>query len=58
MSAFAVDGTGRCRLVVEPVGAGDAFAAGYLYGLLLGFTETAVLRLGQPVAATALRGDR
>ncbi|GAA2617115.1 sugar kinase [Dactylosporangium fulvum] len=41
--------------VVEPVGAGDAYAAGYLYGLLTGLTEPARLRLGHLVAGAALR---
>lgn len=40
--------------VVEPVGAGDAFAAGYLFGLLRGLPETTRLRLGHLVARTAL----
>jgi 2-dehydro-3-deoxygluconokinase len=45
--------------VVEPVGAGDAFAAGYLAGVLDGADETARLRLGHLVAASTLvvRGD-
>jgi 2-dehydro-3-deoxygluconokinase len=41
--------------VVEPVGAGDAFAAGYLYGLLRGWPDERRLRLGHRVAAAALR---
>jgi 2-dehydro-3-deoxygluconokinase len=41
--------------VVEPVGAGDAFAAGYLSGLLRGWDQPARLRLGHRVAALALR---
>jgi 2-dehydro-3-deoxygluconokinase len=40
--------------VVEPVGAGDAFAAGYLAGLLDGADERTRLRYGHLVAATAL----
>ena len=40
--------------VVEPVGAGDAFAAGYLYGVLRGLAEPARLRLGHLVAGSAL----
>ncbi|HEX5113587.1 MAG TPA: sugar kinase [Pseudonocardiaceae bacterium] len=45
--------------VVEPVGAGDAFAAGYLAGVLEGHDEETKLRLGHLVAAAALgvRGD-
>lgn len=41
--------------VVEPVGAGDAYAAGYLYGVLHDLPEPARLRLGHLVAAAALR---
>jgi 2-dehydro-3-deoxygluconokinase len=40
--------------VVEPVGAGDGFAAGYLAGLLTGQDATRRLRLGHLVAATVL----
>jgi 2-dehydro-3-deoxygluconokinase len=40
--------------VVEPVGAGDAFAAGWLYGWLRDLPAAARLRLGHLVAATAL----
>jgi 2-dehydro-3-deoxygluconokinase len=40
--------------VVEPVGAGDAFAAGYLFGYLRGLAEPARLRLGHRVAGVAL----
>ena len=41
--------------VVEPVGAGDAFAAGYLSGCLRGLPEPDRLRLGHRVAGAALR---
>ncbi|MGW3293370.1 sugar kinase [Streptomyces xiamenensis] len=41
--------------VVEPVGAGDAFAAGYLAGLLEERDPVARLRLGHLAAAAALR---
>lgn len=41
--------------VVEPVGAGDAFAAGYLSGLLDGRPPRDRLRLGHLAAAAALR---
>lgn len=41
--------------VVEPVGAGDAFAAGYLYGLLRDRGERERLRLGHLLAGAALR---
>jgi 2-dehydro-3-deoxygluconokinase len=40
--------------VVEPVGAGDAFAAGYLAGLLRGLPEADRLTLGHHIAAAAL----
>ncbi|TXS49300.1 sugar kinase [Streptomyces sp. uw30] len=41
--------------VVEAVGAGDAFAAGFLAGLLRGATMTDALRLGHITAASALQ---
>ncbi|MER5430018.1 sugar kinase [Streptomyces sp. NPDC002588] len=41
--------------VVEPVGAGDAFAAGYLAGVLEGRDERSRLRLGHLAAGAALR---
>ncbi|WP_051572351.1 sugar kinase [Cryptosporangium arvum] len=41
--------------VVEPVGAGDAFAAGYLFGLVRDAPEAERLRLGHRVAGAALR---
>jgi 2-dehydro-3-deoxygluconokinase len=40
--------------VVEPVGAGDAFAAGWLHGWLRGLPAAARLRLGHLVASSAL----
>ncbi|MDT0442663.1 sugar kinase [Streptomyces johnsoniae] len=40
--------------VVEPVGAGDAFAAGWLAGLLRGLDHGARLRLGHLAAGAAL----
>ncbi len=40
--------------VAEPVGAGDAFAAGWIHGLLRGFDATARLRLGHLIAGAAL----
>ncbi|WP_344658085.1 sugar kinase [Catenulispora subtropica] len=46
-AALAVD-------VVEPTGAGDAFAAGYLAGTLHGFDQRRRLRLGHLAAASAL----
>lgn len=42
-------------LVVEPVGAGDAFAAGYLAGVLENRDERSRLRLGHLAASAALR---
>ncbi|RDV45394.1 sugar kinase [Leifsonia sp. ku-ls] len=46
--------------VVEPVGAGDAFAAGFLAASARGAEATAALRLGHAVAALTItgRGDR
>ncbi|WP_405875208.1 sugar kinase [Streptomyces sp. NBC_00005] len=41
--------------VVEPVGAGDAFAAGFLAGSLRGYDTLRALRLGHITAASALR---
>lgn len=40
---------------VEPIGAGDAFAAGWLSGYLRGLTPVQRLRLGHVLAATAMR---
>ncbi|MFG1646625.1 sugar kinase [Amycolatopsis sp. NPDC049252] len=40
--------------VVEPVGAGDAFAAGWLHGMLTGLPHPARLRLGHLLARAAL----
>jgi len=40
--------------VVEPTGAGDAFAAGYLAGTLRGLDQRGRLRLGHLTAASAL----
>jgi 2-dehydro-3-deoxygluconokinase len=46
--------------VVEPVGAGDAFAAGYLTALAQARDDVSALRLGHALAALALisKGDR
>jgi 2-dehydro-3-deoxygluconokinase len=41
--------------VVEPVGAGDAFAAGFLWATLAGQSPRRRLRAGHLRAATALR---
>lgn len=43
--------------VREPVGAGDAFAAGWLRGYLLGMDAPSRLRLGHLVAAETLRSS-
>jgi 2-dehydro-3-deoxygluconokinase len=40
--------------VVEPIGAGDAFAAGYLAGLMHGYDRRRRLRLGHLSAAATL----
>lgn len=40
--------------VIEPIGAGDSFAAGYLAGLLRGYEQRRRLRLGHICAACAL----
>ncbi|WP_103514272.1 sugar kinase [Streptomyces sp. SM10] len=59
--ATAFDPTGVHRVaarrvdVVEPVGAGDAFAAGFLAGLLRGEDSVRALRLGHLTAGAALR---
>ncbi|XAS67384.1 sugar kinase [Micrococcaceae bacterium Sec5.7] len=46
--------------VLEPVGAGDSFAAGYLSGMLSGLNQKASLRRGHVSAACTLtvQGDR
>ncbi|MGO4586015.1 sugar kinase [Arthrobacter sp. 2RAF6] len=46
--------------VLEPVGAGDSFAAGYLSGVLFGLEQKASLRRGHVAAACTLtvHGDR
>jgi 2-dehydro-3-deoxygluconokinase len=41
--------------IVEPVGAGDAFAAGYLYGLLSDRPAAERLRMGHLLAGAAMR---
>jgi 2-dehydro-3-deoxygluconokinase len=40
--------------VVEPVGAGDAFAAGFLFGTLAGWSPRRCLRAGHLRAASSL----
>ncbi|WP_026931390.1 sugar kinase [Glycomyces tenuis] len=41
--------------IIEPVGAGDAFAAGFLYGRLKGASPDGCMRLGHRLAAGALQ---
>jgi len=57
--AFSAEGTWTVPApatdVVEPVGAGDAFAAGVLTGLLRGGGMERALRLGHITAASALK---
>ncbi|MFI1393618.1 sugar kinase [Streptomyces sp. NPDC020681] len=60
-AATAFTGDGPCTVptrpaeVVEPVGAGDAFAAGFLCGVLRGHDTVRALRLGHLTAGSALR---
>ncbi|GAA5705753.1 sugar kinase [Streptomyces avermitilis] len=58
-TAFSEEGTWTVPAlrtdVVEPVGAGDAFAAGFLAGLLRGEDVRRALRLGHITAASALK---
>ncbi|MFJ4466818.1 sugar kinase [Streptomyces sp. NPDC089424] len=58
-TAFTAEGTWTVPAlrtdVVEVVGAGDAFAAGFLTGLLRGLGMERALRLGHVTAASALR---
>ena len=46
----------RTASVVDEVGAGDAFAAGFVYGLLHGWPPTECARAGNVIAAWALAG--
>ena len=46
----------RLEDVVDEVGAGDGFAAGFAYGLLQGWPSTRCANAGNVVAAGALRG--
>ncbi|GEC08219.1 carbohydrate kinase [Streptomyces spinoverrucosus] len=63
-TATAVTDDGQCTVpalrttVVEAVGAGDAFAAGFLAGLLKGATTERALRLGHITAVSALEVTR
>jgi 2-dehydro-3-deoxygluconokinase len=56
--SFSPDGEthvpARAVEVLEPVGAGDAFAAGWLAGMLAGLDDTHRIRLGHLMAASAL----
>jgi 2-dehydro-3-deoxygluconokinase len=42
--------------VVDEIGAGDAFAAGFVYGLLQGWDAPDCVRAAHTIAAWALRG--
>ncbi len=61
---FGADGTRLTRRpdpvmpedIISPVGAGDAFAAGCLYGIHESWEPDACLRLGHRAAAAALKG--
>ena len=46
----------RLERVLDEVGAGDAFAAGFVYGLLNRWQPTDCARAGNTIAARALRG--
>jgi sugar/nucleoside kinase (ribokinase family) len=46
----------RAEEVVDEIGAGDAFAAGFAYGLLRGWDTEACARAGHVIAGWALRG--
>ena len=46
----------RTASVVDEVGAGDAFAAGFVYGLLQGLEPGGVRGAGNVIAAGALAG--
>jgi 2-dehydro-3-deoxygluconokinase len=46
----------RAEEVADEVGAGDAYAAGFVYGLLQGWEPAACARAGHVIAGWALRG--
>src|SRR4029079_12074618 len=46
----------RAEEVVDEIGAGDAFAAGFVFGLLQGWESAACARAGHVIAGWALRG--
>jgi 2-dehydro-3-deoxygluconokinase len=46
----------RTATVVDEIGAGDAFAAGFAYGLLQGWPADDCARVGNLIAAGALGG--
>ena len=46
----------RAEEVVDEVGAGDAYAAGFVFGLLQGWDPAACARAGHVIAGWALRG--
>lgn len=45
------------EVVVNPLGAGDAFCAGVIWGIHQGWTPHAALRLGHRAAAECLKGE-
>jgi sugar/nucleoside kinase (ribokinase family) len=63
--AVVGDGSAAARLVAPPrledvrdeVGAGDAFAAGFIYGLLHGWAPARCARAGHVIAARAVTGS-
>jgi 2-dehydro-3-deoxygluconokinase len=46
----------RTEQVIDEIGAGDAFAAGFAYGLLSGWAPEECTHAAHVIAATALRG--
>jgi 2-dehydro-3-deoxygluconokinase len=61
--ALVPDGSGlkeipppRLAAVLDEVGAGDGFAAGFAYGVLQGYAPAESARLGNAIAAAALAG--
>jgi 2-dehydro-3-deoxygluconokinase len=46
----------RTEQVVDEIGAGDAFAAGFAFGLLQGWDASACAHAANVIAACALRG--
>lgn len=56
MSSVVTVAPDRLEQVHDEVGAGDAFAAGFAYGLLSGWQPIDCARAGNTIAARALRG--